>query len=305
MTFVLVDDARLALARDSLAGLSVGDALGGRYFRPGRGTGGWGEELPEPPWEWSDDTEMACSVLAVLARRGAVDPDELAASFANRYDPARRYGAGAVELLELIRSGTPWPVASVSVFAGQGSYGNGAAMRIAPLGAYLADSPARAAAQAAVASEVTHAHPEGVAGGVAVAVAAARAAGARLSGDRPDPDRLLAAVAAVLDPAGAVRAGIDRAIGLLDRPVPEAARELGNGGRVTAPDTVPFALWAAARHLADYPAAVRACVEAGGDVDTTAAIAGGIVAAYTGVGTPGGVPADWIEAREPLPTWLG
>jgi ADP-ribosylglycohydrolase len=305
MTFVLVEDARLALARDSLTGLSVGDALGGQYLAPAGGVAAWGAASPEDSWVWSDDTEMACSVFRVLARRGAVDQDELAASLAARYDPARRYGAGAVELLELIRAGTPWPVAAAAAFEGQGSYGNGAAMRIAPLGAYFADSTARAAAQARAASEVTHAHPDGIAGGVAVAVAAALAARARLSGDRPDPARLLAAVAASLDPAGQVRRGVDRAAALLGRSVAEAAYELGNGARVTAQDTVPFTIFVAARHLDDYPAAVRACVEAGGDVDTTAAIVGGVVAAYAGVGGPGGVPADWLAAREPLPSWAG
>jgi hypothetical protein len=34
------------------------------------------------------------------------------------------------------------------------------------------------------------------------------------------------------------------------------------------------------------------------DADTAAAIAGGVVAAYTGVA---GIPADWAAAREPLP----
>ncbi|MGW4463539.1 ADP-ribosylglycohydrolase family protein [Micromonospora sp. NPDC004704] len=304
MSFVLVDDARLALARDSLAGLSVGDALGAQFFVPGSGVSPWRDTPPASPWVWSDDTEMACSVLAVLARRGTIDRDELAGSFAARYDPARRYGAGAVELLELIRAGTPWPVAAVSAFDGQGSYGNGAAMRVAPCGAYFGDSTGRAAAQATASAEVTHAHPEGIAGAVAVAVAAAQAARARLTGYRPEPDRFLAAVAGPLDPAGRVWRGIQRAITIGDRPVVEVADELGNGSRISAADTVPFSVWVAARYLDDYPTAIRACVDAGGDVDTTAAIVGGIVATYTGVGGPGGVPADWLAAREPLPAWL-
>ena len=80
-----------------------------------------------------------------------------------------------------------------------------------------------------------------------------------------------------------------RAIRLTGRSVAEAAYELGNGSRVTASHTVPFALWTAATYLEDYPAAVTACVQAGGDVDTTAAIVGGIVAAYTGLGNRPGV----------------
>jgi ADP-ribosylglycohydrolase len=88
--------------------------------------------------------------------------------------------------------------------------------------------------------------------------------------------------------------------------VAEAAYELGNGSRVTAQDTVPFAAWAAATFLDNYPAAITACVEAGGDVDTTGAIVGGIVAVHTGTGDRSGsrgVLPDWINRREPLPDW--
>ena len=305
MSFVLVDDARLALARDSLTGLSVGDALGAQYFVPGNNSADLlAGRVPPPVWQWTDDTEMACVLVAHLADRGAVDRDELALAFAERCEPYRGYGPGAVAILRLIRTGTPWPVATASAFDGEGSCGNGAAMRVAPLGAYFGDSTVRAAAQAAASAEVTHAHPEGITGGVAVAVAAALAVRARLSGHRPEPARFLAAVAGALDGAGQVRRGIERAVLLGGRSVAEVAYELGNGGRVTAQDTVPFTLWVAARHLDDYPAAIRACVEAGGDVDTTAAIVGGIVATYTGVGGPGGVPTDWLAAREPLPDWL-
>ncbi|WP_281199703.1 ADP-ribosylglycohydrolase family protein [Lentzea jiangxiensis] len=76
----------------------------------------------------------------------------------------------------------------------------------------------------------------------------------------------------------------------------EAAHVLGNGSRVTAQDTVPFALWVASRHLDDYRAAITTCVEAGGDIDTTAAIVGGVVT---------GPPEEWRQAREPLPDWVG
>lgn len=64
---------------------------------------------------------------------------------------------------------------------------------------------------------------------------------------------------------------------------------------------MPFALWVAARFLDDCPGAIGACVRAGGDVDTTCAIAGGVVAAYTGID---GIPARRRAAREPLPGWL-
>ncbi|WP_089155715.1 ADP-ribosylglycohydrolase family protein [Micromonospora sp. NBS 11-29] len=305
MTFTLFPDTRLTLARDALAGLSVGDALGSQFFVPGRHPGDLAAgRLPAPPWEWTDDTEMACSVVTELAADGRIDQDRLASAFAERCEPYRGYGPGAVTILRLIRTGTPWPVAAASAFDGQGSCGNGAAMRVAPLGAWHADSTRRAADAARACAEVTHAHPEGVAGAVAVAVAASLAARARLDGDRPEPARLLTTVAAALDPAGEVHRGVRRAAALLGHPAAEVVDAVGNGSRVTAQDTVPFTLWVAATLLHDYPAAIRACVEAGGDVDTTAAIVGGIVAAHAGVGTPGGVPEGWLAAREPLPAWL-
>lgn len=86
---------------------------------------------------------------------------------------------------------------------------------------------------------------------------------------------------------GFTRKGIRHARALIGKSVEQAAYELGNGSRVTAQDTVPFALWVAATYLDDYPKAIVSCVEAGGDVDTTAAIVAGLV--HTGLiwGGPG------------------
>lgn len=290
MRIVLHSRARLDLAYDSLAGLSVGDALGAQFFMVGRSLPDLvAGRPPRGPWEWTDDTEMACNLVTELRDHGEVDRDRLAATFADRCEPYRGYGAGAFTILRKIRQGTPWKQAASSAFNGQGSCGNGAAMRIAPLGAYFADDPETVTAQAIRASEVTHQHPEGIAGGVAVAHAAALAAKARLTGT-PPRDLL----GSVLEHLGEsfVRKGIEKAREIDN--AEEAAYVLGNGSRVTAQDTVPFTLWVAAHHLDDYHAAITTCVKAGGDVDTTAAIVGGIIA------TP---PREWIEEREPLPDW--
>ncbi len=150
-------------------------------------------------------------------------------------------------------------------------------------------------------AEITHAHPEAVLGAVAVAVAAAEAGRARLAGESLGTVRLLEAVLDVIV-AGQVRSGVERARRLLGASVAEASYELGNGARTLAQDTVPFRLWAAATYLNDYRRAIVTCVEAGGDVDTTAAIVGGIVATFTGIGGSG-VPEEWLGAREPLPNF--
>jgi ADP-ribosylglycohydrolase len=285
---------RLQRARQSLLGLSLGDALGSQFFVPGNRHHLASRSLPPAPWQWTDDTEMACSVYLTLATRHAIDQDALAASFAMRHDFDRGYGPATNRLLRLVRDGGDWRTLAAGLFDGSGSWGNGAAMRVAPLGAFFADAPAEAARQAALSAMVTHTHPEAVAGAIAVAVAAAAAAGGPLS---PGPfiDRVLEHV-----PPGKVRDGIAEARRMLTVTDPEtAAYFLGNGREVAAHDTVPFTIWAAARHLASYEQAIWATAAAGGDIDTTCAIVGGITAAGAAR-----LPETWLRAAEPLPEWI-
>ncbi|MFD6156169.1 ADP-ribosylglycohydrolase family protein [Nocardia sp. NPDC060256] len=296
------------LMLDSLDGLSVGDSLGQQFpimrrsiqdIRVGN--------LPAGPWAWTDDSEMACTVVAELCAHGAIDQDRLAVAFARRFDPGRDYGFIAVSTLRRIQGGAHWREVAGAAYDGQGSCGNGAAMRVAPLGAYYAEDPKRVVAEAVRSAQVTHMHPEGVAGAVAVALAAGRAAYARLSGIRPTPTEFITTVLDHLDDGETSRL-IRHARTLLGASAEQAAAELGNGSQVTAQNTVPFTLWVAATHLADYPSAITTCIAADGDTDTTSAIAGGIVAAYTGTapstGPLIGVPPDWLAAREPLPDWF-
>lgn len=275
----------------SLDGLSVGDAFGEAHAARGSHPGARGRNAPPPPWRTSDDTEMALEICQVLADRGHIDQDELALRFASRFRrrPDRGYGGGAMRFLNAVDLGRSWRTASRELFRGEGSKGNGAAMRVAPLGAFFADDLDAAVREARASAEVTHAHPDGIAGAVAVAVAAGH-----LSSGGP-PDELLATVAENLDP-GAVADGIDRARKLGEDADPgRAARELGNGSEVLAEDTVPFCLWIAARFSGDYERALWATAEQLGDVDTTCAIVGGVVALPAGA-----IPPAWLSAREPL-----
>ncbi|WP_411156581.1 ADP-ribosylglycohydrolase family protein [Nocardia abscessus] len=124
---------------------------------------------------------------------------------------------------------------------------------------------------------------------------------------RPTPRAFITAVLDRLDD-GETSQLIRRARAMLGPSAQEAADELGNGSLVTAQNTVPFTIWVAAQHLDDYPAVITTCIAADGDIDTTSAIVGGIVAACTGAGArPGsivGVPQTWLAAREPLPGWF-
>ncbi|CAL9616106.1 ADP-ribosylarginine hydrolase Tri1 [Nocardiopsis dassonvillei] len=295
-------EQRIGRAVRSLDGLALGDAFGDRYFlAPGQAEEAIGRRwLAEPVWHWTDDTAMALSVLAVLIEHGRIDQDALAADFAGRYDPGRGYGPSMNRLLRRIGDGEPWRPAAAGQFGGEGSHGNGAAMRVAPLGAYFADDLDRVAEEAALSATVTHTHPEAVAGAVAVALAAALAVRGR---GAPAPGRagFLRTVAERLEPSQ-VRSGLERAARLAPGTAPEhAAAMLGNGTRLSAQDTVPFALWAAAGHPDDLAEALWTTVAGLGDRDTTCAIAGGVVAARTGTA---GVPEPWPASREPLPAWV-
>ncbi|MGW9207873.1 ADP-ribosylglycohydrolase family protein [Embleya sp. NPDC055664] len=277
----------------SLRGLALGDALGAQFFVPDNLPHLADRRLPAGEWPWTDDTEMACVLHAELTRRGRVDQDALARAFAVRHDFDRGYGPSTNRMLRLVRQGGDWRTLAAEPFDGQGSWGNGAAMRVAPLGAWFAADLDAVVEQAARSAEVTHTHPEGVAGAVAVAVAAAGAA----TLEQPEPADFIAFVRD-RTPAGLVRERLGAALELVGRTDSRAVgRTLGNGRLVSAPDTVPFAIWSAARHLDDYAAAFWSTASAGGDVDTTCAIVGGIV------GVRAELPAGWVANVETLPTW--
>ncbi|MGW5461248.1 ADP-ribosylglycohydrolase family protein [Streptomyces sp. NPDC003996] len=297
MTADSSSSGRLERALASLRGLAVGDALGSQFFVPANYPLLKRRELPAGPWQWTDDTEMACSVVAVLAAHGRIDQDALARSFAEHHDFDRGYGPAVNRLLRLVREGEDWRELAAGLFNGRGSWGNGAAMRIAPLGAWYADDPEQATHQAEISAYTTHQHREAVVGAMAVAAAAALAGS---PDGPPSPEALLDGVIALV-PKSAVGQGLRRARDMLDYgDAVTVAAVLGCGRRTTAHDTVPFALWSAARSLGDFEAAFWTTAGVGGDVDTTCAIVGGVLASGK-VGTP---PAEWVERSEALPDWV-
>ncbi|MBB5773476.1 ADP-ribosylglycohydrolase family protein [Nonomuraea jabiensis] len=287
----------LARTAASLHGLALGDAFGSQFFVPTNRHALSSRLLPPAPWQWTDDTEMACSIYRVLADHGTIDQDELATSFATRHDFDRGYGPATNRMLRLVREGGDWRALSAELFDGKGSWGNGAAMRVAPLGAWFADDLTDVVQQATLSAQVTHTHPEAVAGAVAVAVATALTVS---DSDLPAGhflDRISEHV-----PESMVHDGIAEARQLLTISDPTlAAQMLGNGRQVSAHDTVPFTLWVAARCRHDFEAAMWTTAAAGGDVDTTCAIVGGIIAASE----RDHLPPLWRARCEPLPDWAG
>lgn len=224
---------------------------------------------------WTDDTEMALGLARSLAEKRGLDEDHLARTWAEGADFSRGYGGGARRLLERIRQGADWR-SSVRILFPEGSYGNGAAMRAAPLGLYFAD-PAEPAARAAA---ITHAHPLGIEGGVLI--------------------------------ARAVRMALE---GLLDLPAlhdgcttPEFRERLAIAGEAMTADDVRRRLGAGveahrsattAVHVAhrfrEFLPMMQFVVSLGGDVDSIGAMAGGIFGAREGVEA---LPAELLGRLE-------
>lgn len=293
--------ARVERMKLSLDGLGLGDALGEMFcYRPQSAPGRLKDnDLPAGPWFHTDDTEMAISVCAILKSHGKIEQDALAKRFARRFerDPERGYGKMTRIQMREINAGAKWRDTAASAFGGQGSMGNGGAMRVAPLGAYFANDLNRCAEEARLSALVTHTHPEGVAGTIAVAVAAATG---RTLRERNETNRDKEFFNAVLDhtPESQVRRGILVASTIeRETPLVAAAKALGNGSLVTAPDTVPFCLWMAAHHPDNFVEALGQTISVGGDCDTNAAIVGGIVAPSAGRES---IPTEWLKAREPV-----
>lgn len=294
-------DSALLRARIALEGLAVGDALGG-FFEFAHSTVPARvrlRQVPQGPWHWTDDTQMAASVFSILRQTATIEQDLLAQSFALHYERSRGYGPATRAILGRIQRGRNWREEAPSLHQGQGSFGNGGAMRVAPIGAFWADNLPLVVQQAADSAEITHAHPEAQAGAIAVAIASALAWQMRPT-TLPSPTKFLQFIQPWV-PASQVAEGLAAAIQLDSAtPIATVAARLGNGSKISAQDTVPFALWCAAQHLADFEQAIWLTLEGMGDCDTTCAIVGGIVATYTGFE---GIPAAWREAREALPAW--
>jgi len=291
----------LARARLALTGLAIGDAIGG-FFEFSQGKLSHyvtNKTVPSGIWRWTDDTQMALSLFAILRQCTTLNQDLFAASLARRYERSRGYGMTTRAVLRRIRQNKSWREISDTAFRGEGSFGNGAASRVPPLGAYFADDLSDVVNQATLSTEVTHAHPESIAGTIAVALATA-IAGRPQSNEAVSRQMFLDEVISAI-PNSVVRDKLVLARDLRnDMSVAEAVSILGNGNNATVQTTVPFALWCAADFNLKYEEAIWQALEGQGDCDTICAIVGGVTAMRTGYD---GIPPGWQGSCEPLPQW--
>ncbi len=284
----------------SLLGTHTGDALGmpleGASPTSIRKNYGEVREMLEArlgAGTYTDDTEMMIALAESLLRCRGLNGTDLARAFLENFNPLRGYGAGTRKALELLRAGTAWEEAGRRIFD-QGSYGNGASMRIAPLGCLYCHNLAQLKEAAYYSSVGTHAHPWGQQGALLQALAVALAAAAD-PGRALEAEHFLASLAGVLEEDSPYREKIEVIGALLKRepPLEEVVSLLGNDSRALA--SVPAALYAFLRNAADFEETVVYAVSLGGDTDTIAAMAGAIAGAYHGKAV---IPQRWLQKLE-------
>jgi ADP-ribosylglycohydrolase len=248
-----------------MLGAIAGDIIGSAW--EGSGDKRYDFPLFDKASRFTDDTVMTVAIAHAL-----LDDRDYAAvmrEYGHRY-PFAGYG---MHFARWLRDPEMGPY---------GSYGNGAAMRVSPVG-YAGQSVEGVLAEAARSAAPTHNHPEGLKGAQATALAVFLA---RIGGDK---DEIAAEIAS--------RFGYD-----LGRSV--ASIRPGYAPDVTAQGSVPESI-TCFLEAGSFEAAVRNAVSLGGDTDTMACIAGAIAEAHFG-GLPEAIerevrqrlPAEFIQVIE-------
>ncbi len=288
---------RIKYAKRALDGIALGDCFGQSFFMPDETARERikKREIVDEPWHFTDDTVMAIGIYRVLEKYGEIDQDVLARVFAKNYalDWHRGYGGTAHSILRSIGEGQNWRDAASGAFDGMGSMGNGGAMRAAPVGAYFADDLDKALHYARASAEVTHAHMEGIAGAMAVAVASALLLNKKLGRYPGEGEAFLRDVAEALPESDTKYKILSAASVKKESSMDFAVSILGNGIRLTAQDTVPLCLWCAAYYYASLEEALWMAVSALGDRDTICAIVGGMVSLFADE-----LPRQWLGYME-------
>ena len=282
----------------ALVGTGVGDAVGAPFE-------GRGEVEPEEieaiaerreVLTYTDDTHMMIGIAESLLKTGGFDGEDMAYTFVRNFElePFRGYGPGPPRIFRLIKAGAAWDEAALELYR-SGSYGNGSAMRIAPVGVFYHDDPEILREVSYKSSQITHAHNLGKEGAAlqAYAIGLATSLEPRLALNRDD---FLAKLINYTQ-EGVYQAKLSKIEGLLAKP--SKARvgiEMGNG--IEAFNSVPTAIYSFLTQPNSFAQAVLHAVSLGGDTDTIGAMTGAISGAYIGIES---IPDSWKGKLENRP----
>lgn len=277
----------------SLVGTAVGDSLGAQR----EGSRDFQEVLEIGP-RYTDDTAMTIGVAESLIEAKGFHYFHMAERLMRNYErePWRRYGTSPPRIFRMMKGGRlGFGMLDREIFPA-GSYGNGAAMRVSPVGLLHHDDPAALREIAYQTAGITHSHELALEGSALQACAVALAV-------RADPQAFsrteFVGALRMFTRSDEYQQRLKTVARLLEREADRAdvVRELGNG--VEALNSVPTAIYCFLSR-GDFESALIFAVSLGGDADTIGAMTGAIAGACYGIDA---VPARWrvpVENRDHL-----
>jgi poly(ADP-ribose) glycohydrolase ARH3 len=268
-----------------MLGCAVGDALGASF------EGTLKPRISKMPFngKWTDDTHMMLGIAESLVANGEMNEKHMMERFMenHRQEPWRGYGPGPPTIFQMIREGIPWNQAAGRLFHGDGSFGNGSAMRVAPIGLLYHQDPKTLREMAHRSSALTHTHELGMEGAAIQAYAVSLA----LRWNRIDPLEFLGEIERFAQ-TDEYKEKMHNAANLLGADPDEVIRSLGHS--VESFRSVPTAIYSFARNPRDFSDAVTYAISLGGDTDTIGAMCGAIAGAHHG---EEGIPEKWREVE--------
>lgn len=279
----------------AMLGSAIGDAIGELAFRFPERDQLLAEIEAAGKLVYTDDTAMAIALAESLVETGDIEERQLGDTFYQHYlkEPWRGYGEGPPQVFETVEEeDIGYSEAARRLYDGKGSMGNGAAMRIAPLGLYYYNSD-ELYEMAKASAQVTHTHPIGIDGAAVQAKAIAQTIS--LNYQRPfSPQTFVESLVAFARTTEFKdRLALIPELIAADISADEAVSRLGSG--IAAHESMPFALYSFLRHPHTFLEAVLCSTLHGGDRDTMGAMAGAVCGGYLGVEA---IPSEWRQKLE-------
>ncbi|MCK4387170.1 MAG: ADP-ribosylglycohydrolase family protein [Dehalococcoidia bacterium] len=278
-----------------LVGAAIGDGLGSWWEGRGMIRREEIEFLTErlEQLTYTDDTHMTIGVVESLIESNGFDGEHMAQTFIRNYEsePWRGYGPGPPRVFRMIKNGESWHNAASKIYKG-GSFGNGAAMRVAPIGLLYSNNPEKLREITHKSSSITHSHELGKEGAALQAYAVALALNTA-PGEEIDGEAFILKLQnfAQNQTYKEKLASVKELLGEQDRR--QVVAVLGNG--IEAPRSVPTAIYCFLSHLRSYKDCVIYAISLGGDTDTIASMAGAISGANLGIKA---IPNEWRAKLE-------
>jgi ADP-ribosylglycohydrolase len=243
-----------------------------------------------PFGQYTDDSQLARELMHSYVECGKFDPENYAGRIADIFSEERIVGRGRAteEAARRLKQGVSWENAGTP----PPSAGNGSAMRAGPAGLLFFDSPEVLIKAAYDQGRITHQDRRCSAGAVAIAGAVSLAL---QSNDIDVPGFLQQLSEWAMSVEQSVATALQDLIEWIQLPPGEAARFISRAGLPScSPDnwegispfvtgSVLWSLYSFLRNPDNYWDTVCTAIAVGGDVDTTAAMAGAVSGAYLGL----------------------